>query len=62
VIKRLPEAVPIAGGANLAVKVALCPSAIVNGSGGPVTAKPAPDATALVTVKTVGPEFVRVKP
>ena len=60
VIKRLPEALPIASGANLAVKVALCPSANFNGSDGPVTAKPPPDATALVTVKAVGPEFVRV--
>jgi hypothetical protein len=50
VIKRLPEALPIATGANLPVKVALCPSANVNGSDGPVTTKPPPDAIALVTV------------
>jgi hypothetical protein len=60
VIERLPEASPIATGANLPVKVALCPSANANGSDGPVTAKPPPDATALMTVKAVGPEFVRV--
>jgi len=61
VIKRLPEASPIAGGANLAVKIALCPSANVNGSGGPVTVKPLPDTTALVTVMATGLEFMMVR-
>ena len=61
VIKRLPEALPMADGANLAMKVALCPSANVKGSGGPVTLKPPPDATALVIVKSAVPEFLSVR-
>jgi hypothetical protein len=49
-------------GANLAMKVALCPSAKVNGSDGPVTVKPLPDATALVIVRGAAPEFLKVRP
>jgi hypothetical protein len=61
VIKRLPEALPMADGANLAMKVVVCPSANVNGSGGPVKVKPPPDATALVIVKGAVPEFLNVR-
>jgi hypothetical protein len=61
VIKRLPEALPKAEGANLAMNVVLCPAANVNGSGGAMTVKPPPDATALVIVKGAVPEFVRVR-
>lgn len=61
VIERLPEALPIAVGAKLAVKVALCPSANINGSGGPLTVKCSPDATVWVIVKAAVPEFVRVR-
>jgi hypothetical protein len=61
VIERLPEALPIAVGAKLVVKVALCPSAIVNGSDGPLTVKRPPDTTAWVIVKAAVSEFVRVR-
>ena len=60
VIKSAPEAAPIAVGANFVVKIALCPSAIVNGSDGPFTLKPLPDAAARVIVMGAAPEFVRV--
>jgi hypothetical protein len=61
-IKRLPEASPTAEGAKLAVKVALCPSANVRGSGGPATVKARPVATALVIVRGAVPEFLKVRP
>ena len=60
-IERLPEALPIAVGANLVVKVTLCPSANVNGSGGPFTVKPSPDATVWVTVMAAVLEFARIR-
>ena len=43
------------------MKVVLCPPANVNGSGGPLTVKPPPDAVAWVTVMVSVPEFVRVR-
>jgi hypothetical protein len=61
VIKRLPEALPMAEGANLAMNVVLCPAVNVNGSGGPVTVKPPPDATALVIVEGAVLEFLNVR-
>ena len=60
-IKRLPEALPMAEGANLAMKDALCPADNVNGRGGPETVKPPPDATALVIVEGAVPEFLNVR-
>jgi hypothetical protein len=61
VIKSSPEASPIAVGANFVIKVALCPSAIFNGSDGPFTLKPLPDAAACVIVMGADPEFERVR-
>ena len=61
VINSIPEVSPIAVGANFAVNVVLCPSVIVNGSDGPFTLKPFPDAAARVIVMGTVPEFVRVK-
>jgi hypothetical protein len=61
VIKRLPEALPMSEGANLAMNVVVCPTPNVSGSGGPVTEKPPPDATALVIVKAAAPEFLNVR-
>jgi hypothetical protein len=61
VIKRLPEALPIAEGANLAMNVALCPAANVNGSVGAVTVNPPPNATALMIVRGAAPEFLKVR-
>jgi hypothetical protein len=57
----LPEASPTAEGANLAMKAAVCPSANVKGSGGPVIVKPRPDATALLIVNAAVPEFLNVR-
>ena len=59
VIKRLPETLPIADGAKLIVKVALCPPANVNGSWGPLRVKPPPDTAVLMSVRASVPEFVR---
>jgi hypothetical protein len=61
VIERFPETLPIAVGTKVVVKIALCPPANVNGSGGPLIVKPLPDATAWVSVKASVPEFVRVR-
>ena len=44
----LPEAPPDAVGANCAVKVALCPAAIVTPADNPFTLKPVPVALAWV--------------
>ena len=61
VIMRLPEASPIAVGANRVVNVVLCPQAKVKGSDGPLTVKPPPEATALVIVILPIWEFVTVR-
>ena len=61
VIERLPETLPVAVGAKLVMKVVLCPPANVNGSGGPFTVKPPPDAIVWETVMVSVPEFVRVR-
>jgi hypothetical protein len=61
VIERLPEALPIANGTKRIVKVALCPPANVNGSGGALRVKAPPDTTELVSVKVSVPEFVSVR-
>jgi hypothetical protein len=55
-----PVAAPAAVGANCAVKEALCPAAIVNGTVKPVTLKPAPLAAIWLTVVLAVPEFVKV--
>ena len=60
-IERVPETLPVAVGAKLVMKVVLCPPANVNGSGGPLTVNPPPDATVWVTVKVSVPEFVRAR-
>jgi hypothetical protein len=44
VMERLPETLPMAGGAKVIVKLVLCPPANVNGSVGPLRIKPPPDA------------------
>ncbi len=59
-IERLPETLPIADGAKVIVKVALCPPANVKGSVGPLIAKPPPDAAIWTSVMALLPEFVRV--
>ena len=61
VIERLPEMLPIAVGAKVVVKVALCPPANVNGSDGPLILKPPMDAAIWVTVEAAVPEFVSIR-
>jgi hypothetical protein len=60
VIERLPETLPIADGAKVIVKAALCPPANVKGSVGPLRVKPPPDAAICMSVMALLPEFVRV--
>ena len=60
-IERFPETLPIAVGAKIVVKVALCPPANVNGSGGPSRVKPPPEAMVRMIVIAAVPEFVRVR-
>ena len=60
VIERLPEALPIADGAKVIVKVALCPPDNVKGSVGPLRVKPPPDAAICMSVMAPVPEFLRV--
>ena len=59
-IERLPETLPIAEGAKVIVKAALCPPDNVKGSVGPLRVKPPPDAAICMSVMALLPEFVRV--
>ena len=56
----LPEALPVAVGANVAVKVALLPALIVTGMLKPLMLKPAPDALAWVIVNGAFPVFCKM--
>jgi hypothetical protein len=57
----LPETLPIADGAKVIVKIALCPPANVSGSVDPLRVKPPPDADICMSVMASVPEFVRVR-
>jgi hypothetical protein len=57
----LPDTVPVAAGAKLAVRVKLLPGDIVSGRGTPLMLKPAPLAVAWEIVTATLPEFVSVK-
>lgn len=56
----LPEALPDAVGANCAVKLALCPAAIIAPGDSPVTLKPEPVALACVMETLAVPVLVNV--
>jgi hypothetical protein len=56
----LPVALPPAVGVNCAVKVAVCPAAIVNGVARPVIVNPAPEVFAWEIVRLAVPELVKV--
>jgi hypothetical protein len=58
VIEIDPDVLPAVVGLNTAVNVAELPAVIVIGIDAPVMLKPAPDATACVTVSVALPEFV----
>jgi hypothetical protein len=56
----LPVAAPVACGAKVAVKFALCPGDSVTGRLIPLVLKPAPAAFALVIVTALPPELMTV--
>lgn len=56
----LPLALPLVCGANVTVRLELCPGASVTGKVNPLTLKPAPEGVALVIVTLLPPEFVMV--
>lgn len=60
IIEIVPVALPAVVGANCAVKVAICPTLIVNGVPMPLILKPAPEAVAWEIVKPAEPLFVSV--
>ena len=60
VIVTLPDALPLAVGANLTVKLVLCPALNVTGRLMPLRLKPEPEAVAPVIFRFEPPEFVRV--
>jgi hypothetical protein len=60
VIEMLPEVLPVAAGANLAVNEVFEPALIVTGVVRPDMLKPVPDADAAEIVMLAVPEFVSV--
>ena len=59
-IEMLPEVLPVAAGANLAVNEVFEPALIVTGVVRPDMLKPVPDADAAEIVMLAVPEFVSV--
>ena len=57
----MPDALPVAPGANVAVNVALVPGFRVAGRTTPLRLKPVPDALAWEIVAAVPPVFVIVR-
>src|SRR3989442_12050239 len=57
-MEAVPLALPVAEGANCAVKVVFCPAASVNGTDKPLMLKPVPEALAAERVTLADPEFV----
>ena len=61
VIETLPLALPVAEGANCALKVVFWPAARVSGTDKPVRLKPVPEALAAEMVTLAVPELLNVK-
>ncbi len=61
VMETLPVALPVAEGANCALKVVFCPTARVSGMDKPVMLKPVPEALAAEMVTLAVPELLSVK-
>jgi hypothetical protein len=61
VIETLPLALPVAEGANCALKVVFCPAARVSGTDKPEMLKPVPAALAAEIVTLAVPELLNVK-
>src|SRR5436853_6479587 len=57
----LPEALPVAVGANCTLKVLDCPAARVSGNVSPLMLKPAPVTLPCEMVKLTPPELVKLK-
>src|SRR2546425_7478830 len=57
----LPDALPVAVGANCTLKVLDCPAARVRGKVSPLMLKPAPVKLACAMVRLAPPELVRVR-
>ena len=60
-METLPVALPVAEGANCALKVVFCPAARVSGTDKPVMLKPVPEALAAEMVTLAVPELLSVK-
>ena len=60
VMEAVPLALPVAEGANCAVKVVFCPAASVSGRDKPLMLKPVPEALAAERVTLAVPELVNV--
>jgi hypothetical protein len=61
VMETLPVALPVAEGANCALKVVFCPTARVSGTDKPVMLKPVPELLAAEIVTLAVPELLNVK-
>src|SRR5947209_20396189 len=59
-MEAVPVAMPVAEGANCAVKVVFCPAASVSGRDKPLMLKPVPEALAAERVTLAVPELVNV--
>src|SRR2546425_7705472 len=59
-MEAVPLALPVAEGANCAVKVVFCPAASVSGRDKPLMLKPVPEALAAERVTLAVPELVNV--
>ncbi len=60
VMEAVPLALPVAEGANCAVRVVFCPAASVSGRDKPLMLKPVPEALAAERVTLAVPELVNV--
>src|SRR2546426_8783365 len=60
VMEAVPLALPVAEGANCAVKVVFCPAASVSGRDKPLMLKPVPEALAAEIGTLAVPEVVKV--
>src|SRR2546425_9780507 len=59
-MEAVPLALPVAEGANCAVKVVFCPAASVSGRDKPLMLKPVPEALAAERVTLAGSQVVNV--
>src|SRR5260370_18294336 len=60
-METLPLALPVAEGANCALKVVFCPAASVRGTDKPVMLKPVPEVLAAEMVTLAVPELLNAK-